>query len=211
MIRLVRLPRFASHFLEEKLCLAIRVRNKQILSQAIPMPTAVPNSSMNPDSRQAAVKPAILFLCTGNSARSVLAEFLFRSLSEGRFRVESAGSRPTGRVNPHAVSVLQKVYGIDASGARSKRLDELPGEPFTVVITLCDSAAAECPVWPYPAARAHWPFPDPAAVEGTPEEKEKAFADVARALEARFRTLLALPVERLSRPELETELRKLAT
>ncbi len=166
---------------------------------------------MNPEAREAAAKPAILFLCTGNSARSVLAEFLFRSLADGRFRVESAGSRPTGRVNPHALSVLRKVYGIDASAARSKRIEQLPSEPFAAVITLCDSAAAECPIWPYPAARAHWPFPDPAAVEGTLEEKEKAFADVARALEERFRSLLSLPMERLPRPELEAELRKLAS
>ncbi len=156
-------------------------------------------------------KPAVLFLCTGNSARSVLAEFLFRSLARDRFRVESAGSRPTGRVNPHALSVLQKVYGIDASSARSKRIDELPSGPFAAVITLCDSAAAECPIWPYPAARAHWPFPDPAAIEGTLEEKEQAFADVARALEGRFRSLLALPVEALARPQLEAELRKLSS
>ncbi|QSR85224.1 arsenate reductase ArsC [Methylacidimicrobium sp. B4] len=158
-----------------------------------------------------ATKPAVLFLCTGNSARSVLAEFLFRSLARDRFRVESAGSRPTGRVNPHALSVLRKVYGIDASSARSKRIDELPSDPFAAVITLCDSAAAECPIWPYPAARSHWPFPDPAAVEGTPEEKERAFADVARALEGRFRSLLALPVETLSRSQLEAELRKLSS
>ncbi|MGD9895527.1 MAG: arsenate reductase ArsC [Candidatus Methylacidiphilaceae bacterium] len=154
--------------------------------------------------------PAILFLCTGNSARSVLAEFLFRSLCGDRFRVESAGSRPTGRVNPYALSILRKAYGIDGSSARSKRLDELPRERFDAVITLCDSAAAECPVWPYPAARAHWPFPDPAAVEGTDEEKEKAFGEVARALENRFRRLLALPIEGFDRCQLEGELRKLA-
>ncbi|WP_020494464.1 arsenate reductase ArsC [Verrucomicrobium sp. 3C] len=167
---------------------------------------------MQTETPNLATKPAVLFLCTGNSARGVLAEFLFRSLSGGRFRVESAGSHPTGRVNPHALSVLQKAYSIDASAARSKRLDELPHEPFSAVITLCDNAAAECPVWPYPAARAHWPFPDPAAVEGTVEEKEKAFRDVAQALEERFRRLLALPFEIfLDRLRLEAELRKLST
>ncbi|MDD4933549.1 MAG: arsenate reductase ArsC [Methylacidiphilaceae bacterium] len=167
---------------------------------------------MQTETPHSAIKPAILFLCTGNSARSVLGEFLFRSLSGGRFRVESAGSRPTGQVNPHALSVLQKDYGIDASAARSKRIDELPHEPFAAVITLCDSAAAECPVWPYPAARAHWPFPDPAAVEGTVEEKEKAFRDVAQGLEERFRHLLALPFEIfLDRLRLERELHKLAS
>ncbi|VVM05335.1 arsenate reductase [Methylacidimicrobium tartarophylax] len=159
-----------------------------------------------------ATKPAFLFLCTGNSARSVLAEFLFRSLAGDRFRVESAGSHPTGRVNPHALSVLQNTYGIDASAARSKRIDELPHEPFAAVVTLCDSAAAHCPVWPYPAARAHWPFPDPAAVEGTAEEKEKAFRDVAQALEERFRRLLALPLENFfDRLRLEQELHRLAS
>ncbi|VVM04878.1 partial arsenate reductase, partial [Methylacidimicrobium cyclopophantes] len=121
------------------------------------------------------------------------------------------GSRPTGRVNPHAISVLRKAYGIDASTARSKRIEELPREPFDAVITLCDSAAAECPVWPYPAARAHWSFPDPAAVEGTLEEKERAFGEVARTLEERFRRLLSLPVENLDRQALESELRKLAS
>lgn len=156
-------------------------------------------------------KPGFLFLRTGNSARSILAEFLFRSLAGGRCRVESAGSHPAGRVNPHALSVLRKVYGIDASSARSKRLDELPSDPFAAVITLCDSAAAECPLWPYPAARAHWPFPDPAAVEGTVEEKERAFVGIAQALEERFRRLLALPLESLARPQLEAELRKLSS
>lgn len=120
-----------------------------------------------------------LFLCTGNSARSIFAEYLLRRLGGARFEVFSAGSFPTGKVNPLAIRVLKQVYDIDASGARSKSWEEFRDVEFDYVVTVCDNARESCPVWPGQPIVAHWGFPDPAAVEGTDSEKYRAFEEVA--------------------------------
>ena len=139
----------------------------------------------------------ILFLCTGNSARSILAEFILRKIDSERFEVASAGSHPRGTVNPLAIEVLQRDYQLDTSGARSKSWEELDGTAFDFVITLCDDARETCPVWPGQPIIAHWGMPDPAAVEGTDEEKRKAFRDTARVLHRRLDLLRNLPIEKL--------------
>jgi len=127
----------------------------------------------------------VLILCTGNSARSVIGEYLLRSKGEGRFEVFSAGSQPTGRVNPLAVKVLRDEYGIDASGARSKSYDEFKGQEFDFVITVCDNAREACPVWPGQPVVAHWGSPDPAAAQGTEDERYRVFVDVAAQIASR--------------------------
>jgi len=131
----------------------------------------------------------VLFLCTGNSARSILAEAYLNSAGGGRFKAYSAGSKPGGRVNPHAIALLAKRH-IDTAGLRSKSWDEFaaPGAPkMDFVFTVCDNAAAEsCPYWPGKPATAHWGVPDPAAVEGTEEEKRKAFERAFAALSAKI-------------------------
>lgn len=121
----------------------------------------------------------VLILCTGNSARSVLGEYLLRAKGKGRFEVHSAGSHPTGRVNPLAIRTLKEKYGLDATAARSKSWDEFKGVKFDFVITVCDNAKEACPVWPGQPMIAHWGSPDPAGVEGTEEQKYWCFVDVA--------------------------------
>lgn len=139
----------------------------------------------------------ILILCTGNSARSILGEYLLRQHGRGRFEVHSAGSKPTGRVNPFAVRVLREKYGLDASAARSKSWDEFKGVKFDYVITVCDHAREACPVWPGQPMTAHWGSPDPAAVEGTDEQKLFAFGRVASQIARRAELFCALPEEKL--------------
>jgi arsenate reductase (thioredoxin) len=139
----------------------------------------------------------ILFLCTGNSARSILAEMILRKLDSPRFEVASAGSHPRGTVNPFALEVLQGDYQLDTSGARSKSWEEFDGIAFDFVITLCDDARETCPVWPGQPIIAHWSMPDPAAVAGTDEEKLQAFRDTARVLHRRLDLLRNLPIEKL--------------
>ncbi|MEN9662192.1 MAG: putative arsenate reductase [Verrucomicrobiota bacterium] len=121
----------------------------------------------------------VLILCTGNSARSVLGEYLLRAKGKGRFEVHSAGSHPTGRVNPLAIRTLQEKYGLDATAARSKSWDEFKGVKFDFVITVCDNAKEACPVWPGQPMIAHWGSPDPAGVEGAEDVKFRSFVDVA--------------------------------
>ncbi len=135
----------------------------------------------------------VLILCTGNSARSIIGEFLLRSLGRGRFEAFSAGAKPTGRVNPLALWVLRDRYGLDAAGARSKSWDEFRGVDFDFVITVCDHARETCPVWPGSPVVAHWGSPDPAAVEGTEETKQRAFVAVASQLHQRISLFCALP------------------
>ena len=148
----------------------------------------------------------VLFLCTGNSARSILAEAYLNHTARGRYRAYSAGSHPGGKVNPFALELLEK-KGLPASTARSKSWDEFAGAgapAIDFVITVCDSAAAEaCPVWPGRPARAHWGVPDPAAVQGTVEEKRRAFGDAFTALSRRIDLFLALPEERLEQKTLD--------
>ena len=131
----------------------------------------------------------VLFLCTGNSARSIMAEVMLNHLGRGRFRAFSAGSHPSGKVNPLAIETM-RAMGFAAEGLRSKAWDEFaaPGAPpIDFVITVCDNAAGEaCPVWPGTPARLHWGVADPAAVEGSDEKKRRAFREAAEILEGRI-------------------------
>lgn len=151
----------------------------------------------------------VLVLCTGNSARSILAEVLFNYLGEGRLRAFSAGSKPAGAVNHGAVRLLDR-EGIATSGLRSKSWNEFsaPGAPpIDIVITVCGNAAGEaCPVFPGKALRAHWGLPDPAGVPGGVEGEDAAFARTWTLLRQRVEAFLALPFERLSDAELQREL-----
>ena len=151
----------------------------------------------------------VLFLCTGNSARSILAEAILNKEAHGRFVAYSAGSFPKGEVNPHAIRLLQTL-GYDTSGFRSKSWDEFaaPGAPqLDFIFTVCDAAANEtCPVWPGHPMTAHWGVPDPAAVEGSDAEIGAAFAEACRQLHRRIELLLALPVASLDRLSLKRRL-----
>ena len=144
----------------------------------------------------------VLFLCTGNSARSILAEAWLNAAGRGRFTAYSAGSHPQGRVNPFALELLQK-NRIDTSRLRSKSWDEFarPGAPaMDFVFTVCDQAAGEaCPLWPGQPMTAHWGVDDPAKVEGSDEDKRRAFMRAFAALSARINLFLSLPLEKLDR------------
>jgi arsenate reductase (thioredoxin) len=144
----------------------------------------------------------LLFLCTGNSARSIFGEYLLRRLGASGFDVYSAGSFPTGRVNPLAIRVLKDCFHIDASAARSKSWEEFTGVEFDFVITVCDNARETCPVWPGQPIVAHWSSPDPAAVEGSDEEKYRAFKEVAFQINRRLQLFTSLPLEKLDRLKL---------
>jgi arsenate reductase len=151
----------------------------------------------------------VLFLCTGNSARSILAEAILRKEGEGRFRAFSAGSQPKGEVHPLAIELLRNLKH-DTSFARSKSWDEFstPGAPkMDFVFTVCDSAANEaCPVWPGQPITAHWGIPDPAAAEGTDAQKHLAFAEAYRQLSSRISAFLSLPLASIDRMSLHTKL-----
>jgi len=156
----------------------------------------------------------VLFLCTGNSARSILAEAYLNSKGGGRFKAYSAGSRPGGRVNPFALELLER-NRIDTAGLRSKSWDEFApaGAPqMDFVFTVCDSAAAEpCPYWPGQPMTAHWGVPDPAAVEGSDEDKRRAFRGALAVLSTRINLLLNLRVEKLDRLALKAKLDQIGT
>ncbi len=139
----------------------------------------------------------VLILCTGNSARSIIAEYLLRLKGKGRFETHSAGSHPTGRVNPLALWVLKDRYGIDAGDARSKSWDEFKSVVFDLVITVCDNARESCPVFPGHPITAHFGSPDPAAQEGTEEQRKWAFVQVASQIARRIDLLCALPEAQL--------------
>src|SRR5512144_819283 len=155
----------------------------------------------------------VLFLCTGNSARSIMAEALLNRLGEGKFRGFSAGSFPKGRANPHAAAIAEGL-GFDPRQFRSKSWDEFaaPGAPpLDFVFTVCDDAAGEvCPVWPGGPMKAHWGIPDPAAVEGPHAEQLAAFRQAFDSLERRIRAFMALPFDSLERAQLQQRLRDLA-
>ena len=140
----------------------------------------------------------VLILCTGNSARSIIGEYLLRRKGKGRFEAYSAGARPTGKVNPLATWVLHERYGIEATDARSKSWDEFKDVPFDCVITVCDNAKESCPVWPGKPILAHWGSPDPAGVEGSEDQKKRAFIDVASQISRRIDLLCALPTSKLN-------------
>jgi arsenate reductase len=154
----------------------------------------------------------VLFLCSGNTARSVLAEGILRKDGAGRFNAFSAGSQPKGTVNPFALKVLDSL-GYPADGFRSKSWDEFAGPDAPVmdfIFTVCDSAAGEaCPVWLGHPATAHWGIEDPAAVEGTDIEKERAFVQAAKYLKNRISAFLALPVTSLDQVALTHRLREI--
>jgi protein-tyrosine-phosphatase len=156
----------------------------------------------------------VLFLCTGNSARSILAEAVMNQLGQGRFHGFSAGSRPTGAPNPFALDLLRR-EGIDTAFARSKSWDEFaaPDAPkMDFVFTVCDSAAAEeCPYWPGQPMTAHWGLPDPAAVTGSDSEKALAFAETWRALTRRIGAFVSLPIASLDQLSLQSRLREIGT
>lgn len=154
----------------------------------------------------------ILFLCTGNSARSIMAEALITTLSKGRFIGYSAGSKPGGKVNPFAIEQVKKT-GYPVENLRSKSWDEFaaPGAPhMDFIITVCDNAAGEaCPVWPGHPATAHWGFEDPAAVEGSDEQKRAAFEKIYRQIMGRMQTFLSLPVHMLEKHAIKQEIEKI--
>ncbi len=142
----------------------------------------------------------VLILCTGNSARSILGEYLLRTFGGGRFEVHSAGAKPTGRVNPFAIRVLRDEYDIDASDARSKSWDEFRETNSDYVITVCDNARGACPVWSGAPIVAHWDSPDQAEVKGTDEEKYEAFKRVAAQIARRAELLCRLSPESARNP-----------
>ena len=151
-----------------------------------------------------------LFICTGNSARSILAEGILNELGKGRFHAWSAGSHPKGEVHPLALATLERLH-LPATGYRSKSWDEFvaPDAPvFDFIFTVCDNAAGEaCPLWPGKPVSAHWGVPDPAAVEGTEEQQRKAFTDAAITLRRRIELFLSLPLKSLDAMSLQRELR----
>jgi arsenate reductase len=154
----------------------------------------------------------VLFLCTGNSARSIMAEAILNKLGAGKFRAHSAGSHPRGQVHPETLRLLQSL-GYDTSGFRSKSWDEFtaPGAPdFDFVFTVCDNAAAEaCPLWPGQPMTAHWGVPDPAAAKGTPAEVALAFKDSYRMLHQRIGIFTALPLRSLDQLTLQNKLKEI--
>lgn len=152
----------------------------------------------------------VLFLCTGNSARSILAEALLNQFGKGLFRGYSAGSHPAGQVNPFALELLEKSR-YPTGELRSKPWDEFarPDAPqLDFVITVCDKAAGEvCPVWPGQPMTAHWGIPDPAAVEASDEAKRRAFVDAMNQLQRRISMFISLPFEKLDRMRLQRAVR----
>src|SRR5471032_231678 len=154
----------------------------------------------------------VLFLCTGNSARSIIGEAILNKVGAGNFRAYSAGSQPKGQVNPNTIHLLQSL-GYDTSGYRSKSWDEFAkaGEPkFDFVFTVCDNAAAEaCPVWPGQPMTAHWGIPDPAEAQGSRAEIALAFKDAYRMLFQRIGIFTALPIRGLDQLSLRTKLKEI--
>ena len=151
----------------------------------------------------------VLFLCTGNSARSILAEAILNHKAKGAFQAYSAGSHPTGTVRPEALKQLE-LAEISTEGLRSKSWDEfaVPGAPaINFVFTVCDNAANEvCPLWPGQPMTAHWGIPDPAAVRGTPEEIDRAFNDAFSVLDRRIGLFLSLPLSTLEQMAIQREI-----
>jgi arsenate reductase len=152
----------------------------------------------------------VLFLCTGNSARSIIAEAILNRAGRGHFKAFSAGSHPKGQINPHALDLLRK-FNYDVSTLRSKSWTEFakPGSPdLDFVFTVCDNAAGEsCPLWPGQPITAHWGIPDPAVAQGSEAEIALAFKDAYRMLNRRIDLFLALPIENLDRLVLTTRLK----
>ena len=151
----------------------------------------------------------ILFLCTGNSARSILAEYLLRRLDPVRFEACSAGANPKGRVNPLVIETLRDGYRIDASDARSKSWEEFRNVKFDFVVTVCDKARESCPVWPGQPIVAHWGSEDPDAVEGGDDARRQAVKKVAVEIYRRLGLFTALPIAALDRLRLEEAMKSI--
>ena len=153
-----------------------------------------------------------LFLCTGNSARSIMAEAILNKLGAGRFHAHSAGSQPKGHVNPNTITLLQGL-GFDTSRFRSKSWSEFAkpdAPPLDFIFTVCDNAAGEtCPVWPGQPMTAHWDVPDPAQATGSPTEIALAFEDAYRILHQRIGIFAALPIGSLDRLRLQAKLKEI--
>jgi len=151
----------------------------------------------------------VLFLCTGNTARSILAEATLNAMGKGRFKAWSAGSHPAGKVNPYAIELLQK-NRLSTEDLRSKSWDEFAradAPALDFVFTVCDNAAGElCPIWPGQPMTAHWGVPDPAAVEGSDETRRKAFFTAWNQLQHRISIFVSLPLDRLDRLALKQRL-----
>ena len=152
-----------------------------------------------------------LFLCTGNSARSIIGEYLLRRIGGPRFQVFSAGAFPTGKVNPLAVQVLKDIYNVDASEARSKSWEEFKDVEFDFVVTVCDNARETCPIWHGQPIVAHWSSPDPAAVEGSEAEKYRAFKEVSFQINRRLQLFTALPLEKLDQRKLAAAIQEIGS
>jgi len=156
----------------------------------------------------------VLFICTGNSARSIIAEGLLNAMGRGRFKAFSAGSHPKGAVHPLALQELQSLR-IPTDGFRSKGWDEFaaPGAPeMDFVFTVCDQAAGEvCPVWPGQPMTAHWGMPDPAAVEGSDDAKRQAFKSAAVTMKRRLELMMALPIDKLDALAIHKEVKDIGT
>jgi protein-tyrosine-phosphatase len=156
----------------------------------------------------------VLFLCTGNSARSILSEVILNVRGKGRFKAYSAGSHPTGRVNPFAIQLLERM-GMPTEGLRSKSWDEFaaPGAPpLDFVFTVCDNAAGEvCPYWPGQPMTGHWGIPDPAGVDGTDVQKTDAFREAFRVLDRRITLFTSLPIATLDTMSLTAKVREIGT
>jgi protein-tyrosine-phosphatase len=154
----------------------------------------------------------VLFICTGNSARSIMAEAVLNRAGQGRFRAFSAGSHPKGHIHPYAIDLLMRLH-YDVSGLRSKSWTEFtaPGSPkLDFAFTLCDDAAAEsCPTWPGQPMTAHWGLPDPAARIGTEPEIRLAFADVMRMVTNRINIFISLPIKSLDALSLQRQLQNI--
>ncbi len=151
----------------------------------------------------------VLFLCTGNSARSVMAEAIIDRLGAGRFKGYSAGSHPTGQVNPYAIDLLKSLnHPTEQLASKSWDVFAAPDAPkMDFIITVCDNAAGEvCPIWPGQPATAHWPFPDPAAFEGSEAEKRQVFADVYGQIHKRAEIFVNLPIAALDKLSLQKRL-----
>jgi protein-tyrosine-phosphatase len=156
----------------------------------------------------------VLFVCTGNSARSILAEAILNDTGKSRFHAFSAGSHPIGHVNPYALDLLNRI-GLPTAGLRSKSWEEFsaPGAPeIDFIFTVCDNAAGEvCPIWPGRPMTAHWGIPDPASVSGSDLDKTNAFRDAYRILERRIGLLTSLPITSLGRLALQQQLSDIGT
>ena len=152
----------------------------------------------------------VLFLCTGNSARSQIAEALLHHYGAGRFEAESAGTEPAARVNPGAVEALAGA-GIEWHGHAPQSVDGLERRPWDLVVTVCDDAKESCPIFPAGPAVAHWGMPDPAAAEGDAATKRAAFLDTLEVLRRRIEALVKLRVEELARPVLQDRVREIGS